>query len=69
MEFLFFVETLAMLLTLFASVIGIIAWALRELVKFVIEPSDTGTSRRRPVARPVDQWDPNHPLFSKRADR
>jgi len=69
MEFLLFLETSAMLLTLFASVIGIIACALRELVTFVIEPSDTGISRRRSVARPVDQWDPNHPLFSKRADR
>lgn len=56
-----------MLLTLFASVIGVIAWALREVVRVMMTPPETDILRRHRVAPPVDQWDPNHPLFLKRA--
>jgi hypothetical protein len=68
MELLLLVEAVASVLVLLASVIGVIFWEIRQFVRSVTELfGDPQRSDRRRAPRPLNQWDPRHPLFSKRA--
>jgi hypothetical protein len=56
----------AMVLVLFTSVAGIVIWSLKHFVG----PADNSVAlaeKRRRHNHRVDQWNPDHPLFSKRA--
>jgi hypothetical protein len=55
-----------MVVVLFASAIGIAVWMLRRFVGMVAASADLAEKPRRRTRR-VDQWSPDHPLFSKRA--
>jgi len=68
MELLLLVESFAMVVVLLASAVAAVVWAFRELVRSVTaRNSGANQSAARRGSRRVDQWDPNHPLFSKRA--
>ena len=68
MEFLMFLETFAMVLALFASAVSVMVWALRRFMDLARASfGNTENPKRRAAPRGVDQWNPNHPLFSKRA--
>ncbi len=55
-----------MVVVLFASAIGIVFWMLRRVAGMVAGSSDL-TKKLRRRARRLDQWNPDHPLFSRRA--
>jgi len=60
------VVSAAMVVVLFASAIGIVFWMLRRVAGMVAGSSDL-TKKLRRRARRLDQWNPDHPLFSRRA--
>jgi hypothetical protein len=67
MELLLLAQAFGWMVALLASATAVIVWAsiriARSLKRFL---GDAEKSKRRPP-RPASQWDPNHPLFSKRA--
>ena len=63
---LLLVVSAAMVVVLFASAIGIIFWMLRRFAGMVTGSSDLTKNLRRRTSR-FDQWNPDHPLFSRRA--
>jgi hypothetical protein len=58
--------TFAWLVVLFASTVGILAWVLRRFGGMVAGSEEAAEKPRRRTRR-IDQWNPDHPLFSKRA--
>lgn len=62
------VEAFASVLVLLASVTSVIVWVSIHIARWASRTfSSKEKSDRRRVPRPANQWDPNHPLFSKRA--
>jgi amino acid transporter len=55
----------ALVLVLFASAIGVAIWTFRRLTGLVAGSAEELEKPRR--TRRLDQWNPDHPLFSKRA--
>ena len=55
-----------MVAVLFASAAGVIVWMLRRFAGAAAESSELAEKPRR-QPHPVDQWNPDHPLFSRRA--
>jgi hypothetical protein len=55
-----------MMVVLIASAIGIVVWMLRRFVRMVAASAHLAEKPRRRTRR-VDQWNMDHPLFSKRA--
>jgi hypothetical protein len=55
-----------MVAVLFGSAGGVVVWMLRRFVG-VAAGSDELAERPHRLASRVDQWDPDHPLFSRRA--
>jgi len=63
---LLLVVSAAMVVVLFAGGISIAFWMLRRFVRKVTGSSDLAKKLRRRTRR-LDQWHPDHPLFSRRA--
>jgi hypothetical protein len=62
---LLLLNSFAMVAVLFASTIGIV-WMLWRFVGMVASSAELAEKLRHRTRR-VDQWNPDHPLFSKRA--
>jgi hypothetical protein len=63
---LLLVVSAAMVVVLFAGGISIAFWMLRRFVDTVAGSLDLPKKLRRRTRR-LDQWHPDHPLFSRRA--
>ena len=66
-EFLLVLLSFAMVLALFASVVGVIAWALVKFVRSVAPFSRAEQDAKKSRVRSRTQWEPNHPHYWKRA--
>jgi len=65
---LLLVEVFGWALVLLVGAIGVLVWALIQIARSLARSFDnTQKSDHHRAFRPVNQWDPNHPLFSKRA--
>ena len=67
MELLLLVEAFAWVLALLAGATGLIVWVVMQIVRSVTPLSGNTERSSRRTSRPVSQWDPGHPMFSKRA--
>jgi hypothetical protein len=54
-----------MVVVLLSSSIGVVGWLLRRFIGWLAGPAELAEPRRR--THRVDQWNPDHPLFSARA--
>ena len=61
MSLLMFLLSFGMVLTMFATAIAIVIWALRSLLRWLREPESERQARKR------KQWDGLHPNHLKRA--
>ena len=66
-KFLLVLLSFAMVLALFASVIGFIAWALVKFVRSVAPLSGAEQDAKKSRVRSRNQWEPDHPYYWKRA--
>ena len=67
MEFLLLFNTFGMVTVLFAAAGAVIGWGLVRLVRALRGSPTPPEERKHRAPRAADQWDPNHPLFGKRA--
>jgi hypothetical protein len=55
-----------MVAVLFASAVGVVVWMLRRFAG-VASGSNESAEKAGRRSHQVDQWNPDHPLFSRRA--
>jgi hypothetical protein len=67
MEFLMWVNTFGMMLVLFATAGTVLGWAIVRLMRALRSPPAPPEERKYRAPRAANQWDPNHPLYGKRA--
>jgi hypothetical protein len=67
MEFLLLVNTFGMVLVLFATAGAMLGWAIVRLVRALRSDPEPPEQGKYGAPHAANQWDPNHPLFGKRA--
>jgi hypothetical protein len=67
MELLIMVQSLAMVIVMFASIAAILIWLLMELLRALARLPSRLRRSRQALTQIKDQWDPRHPSHFKRA--
>lgn len=67
MEFLLLLNTFGMMLVFFGTAGAVLGWAAVRLLRSLRGEPEPPEERKYRAPRAASQWDPNHPLFGKRA--